>query len=121
MNGIEILNQYEMATTSFIWSWNSFWITFSLVCLIGIGIGAFIGMSREDLFVGIVAGGIVSIFFGIFAGVMMGFVPSTKTTTMYQLTISEETSIIEFYDKYEIVKQEGKIFTVTEKEKIEEK
>lgn len=121
MNGIEILNQYEMATTSFVWSWNSFWIAFSLVCLIGIGIGAFIGASQDDLFTGIVAGGIVSIFFGMFAGVMMGTVPSNKTTTMYQITISEEASMIEFYNKYEIVKQEGKIFTVTEKEKIEGK
>ena len=119
MNGIEILNQYETTSSIFVWDWNSFWLAFSLVFLIGTGIATLIGMTYKDLFTGIIAGAIVSTFFGLFVGTIMGTNPSDKTTTMYQITISEETPMLDFYNKYEIVKQEGKIFTVTEKEKNE--
>ena len=36
--------------------------------------------------------------------------------TQYKVTISDEVSLNKFYDKYEIIEQEGKIFTVREHE-----
>jgi hypothetical protein len=38
-------------------------------------------------------------------------------TTVYKVTIDESVSMVEFYERYEILDQEGLIFTITEKEK----
>ena len=35
--------------------------------------------------------------------------------TKYQVTISEEVSMVEFYEHYEVIEQDGKIFIVREK------
>ena len=59
------------------------------------------------------------IFLVIFLGGMMclnGVLSSYKTGKYeYKVTISDEVSLNEFYDKYEIVDQEGKIYTIKEK------
>ena len=36
--------------------------------------------------------------------------------TEYKVTISDEVSMTEFYEKYEVVEQSGKIFTVKERD-----
>ena len=48
----------------------------------------------------------------------MGTVTRTpeKYETQYKVTISDEVSFNEFMDKYEILDQEGKIYTVKERE-----
>jgi len=37
--------------------------------------------------------------------------------TYYQVTISEDVKFVEFNDRYKIIKQDGKIFTVEERKK----
>ena len=38
-------------------------------------------------------------------------------TTVYKVTIDDTVSMVEFYERYEVLDQEGLIFTITEKEK----
>jgi ABC-type xylose transport system permease subunit len=115
MSGVEILNQtivYEQ-TTSFIPV---------IICgSVGIIVGFLIGYFEAYEFVD----GFLGAFAGIFIGVLIGLILSvgtTKTTDKidyikYQVTISDEVNFNEFCDKYEILKQEGKIYTVKEVEK----
>lgn len=64
---------------------------------------------------------IVMIFTAILGG--LGFLIASaayentqKIYTYHQVTISDEVTFDEVYEKYEIIKQEGKIFTIREKE-----
>lgn len=41
---------------------------------------------------------------------------SHKEYTYHQVTISDEVTFNEVYEKYEVIKQEGEIFTIREKE-----
>ena len=41
--------------------------------------------------------------------------PATEYATEYKVTIDDSVSMNEFMDKYEIINQEGKIYTVREK------
>lgn len=41
---------------------------------------------------------------------------SKLISTTYQVTIDEEVNFVEFYKKYEIIDQEGQIYTIKEKE-----
>ena len=40
----------------------------------------------------------------------------TKPYPQYQVTITEKTNMKEFYDKYDILKQDGMIFTIRDKD-----
>ena len=40
----------------------------------------------------------------------------TPPKTQYQVLIDESVSMTEFFEKYEIIKQDGKIYTIKEKE-----
>lgn len=42
---------------------------------------------------------------------------NTQPATVYKVTIDESVSMVEFYERYEILNQEGLIFTIAEKEK----
>lgn len=58
------------------------------------------------------------VFVMFFCGVVFldAAVSSYKTGKYeYKVTISDEVSLNEFYDKYEIVDQEGKIYTIKER------
>ena len=56
----------------------------------------------------------------------MNFIALDKKTNVptgkyeYQVTINNSVSMTEFYDKYEIVEVEGKIYTIREKEQENE-
>lgn len=59
---------------------------------------------------------------GLLVGVILGLVSFAATATpteyenQYKVIISDEVSMNEFYENYEVIDQEGKIFTVREKE-----
>lgn len=60
-------------------------------------------------------------FIGLFISVIVAmgcgltFEKSAEYTTQYKVIISEEVSFIDFYEKYEIVDQDGEIYTIREK------
>lgn len=53
----------------------------------------------------------------ILAITCVGLVPKKKYETRYQVTADDSVSINEFQNKYEIIKVEGKIYTVKERVK----
>lgn len=119
MNGIEILNQYEVVA-SYTWSWSTFWCWFFpilvVIFLFGVGVGCIDG----DPIGGGVAGGILGLVMSVAISSIFALGSPETYTPVYQVIISEEVSLTEFYDKYDIIKQEGQIFTVKEKIKSEE-
>lgn len=107
MNGVEILSTTAL-TTWYGWTFGvSLFITVA-ACLIvlfstkeiGLGIGA-----------GIIAFLLCALFFG---GLGIGEYETGEYE--YKVTIDDSVSMNEFLDKYEILDQEGKIYTVRERE-----
>lgn len=116
MDGIEILNQTEIMKS--VWSWDVFWTTFFLFLGLSLIISFIIGLDRFEVLNSLIMGAIIGIISG---GVMGGTFASIiyqvpSGTYEYQVTISEDVNFVEFNEKYEIIKQDGKIYTVVEKD-----
>ena len=112
MNGVELLNQIEIMKT--VWSAEIFLITFSVCLLLGLVLGIAIGLVEHDILVNITIGLICGLVVGGLIGLLLG-VGTKKIPTgtyEYQVTISDEVNLNEFFEKYEIISQEGKIYTV---------
>lgn len=116
MTGVEILAMEEVVANS-IFNWSAFWIAFGILFCMFIGIGFSISAATYD-YSNIVAGVIVGTVCGlIFGGISGGSnaIP-TEYAMQYKVIISDEVLMNEFLEKYEIVDQEGKIYTVRERE-----
>lgn len=111
MTGVEILAINEVVIeTCFNWS------LFGIVGGVIFGIMLLIGISTRDLeifFVFILCG----IFMGGFFGFLVGAAHETPVEyqTQYKVVISDEVLMSEFTEKYEVVNQEGKIYTIIER------
>jgi hypothetical protein len=115
MTGVEILTSEQVvAATTF--NWTAFWIACSLcfVCFLTLSIDLFINRWLDwldSLFIssiGFLFGGVIGLGFGILAG------SPTAYETQYKVTISDSVSMTDFYEHYEVIEQDGKIFTVRE-------
>lgn len=116
MQGVEILTSTQVVTE---WGTNrvGFWITFIVVFGIFaiIGFNAAIEEQNGWNLIGFIFVGIIS---GMAGGVLVGCILlSTPIVyeTQHKVTTSEEVSLIEFYEHYEVIDQDGKIFTVRER------
>ena len=110
MNGVEILNTtYEYARLI-----DPKWL---VLCLILLLITVFVGAITVDFDVAqaICAGSLVILIIGV---VVCFFGMLTETDTVvgvkYDVVISDEVPMNEFLNKYEIIEQNGKIYTVEE-------
>lgn len=114
MTGVEILATQEVAT-SFGFSWEKFWMALMIVTIIGCFIGLLVSLANRD-FECLAVGCILGAIFGVLLGTGLGVngLP-TEYETQYKVTISDDVQMNEFLDKYEIVDQEGKIYTVRER------
>lgn len=95
-------------------------ITFIMCTFIGFIIGAIMSfISVDEGFV--IGGSIIGFIFGIILGALIGEISSVPEVyeTHYKVLISDEVSMNEFLEEYEIIDQEGKIYTVKEKESAE--
>ena len=117
MTGVDILATEEVAC-EFAFNWAAFWITAGIVFGIYLIIGI-VFMFREKSFD---KGMLLFIFAGLVFGPLMGMVAGfgiqtpTEYETQYKVTVSDEVSMTEFHEKYEIIETEGKIYTVREKD-----
>lgn len=112
MNGVEILKTiYEYESLI-----NPIWGV--ALCMIGIAI-ALAGMCTVNYDV------VQRVLLTLAAVVIVGMVvciigakikTDTVISTQYKVTIDDSVSMNEFLDKYEILDQEGKIYTVKERE-----
>ena len=119
MPGVEILHSSEVLASG---EFNTFAFATALVMCVIIGfiggmIQSIIDAEPEWLFGGVFIG----IVTGLLFGVLMGSILSTpeKSETYYKVLVSDEVSMNEFLEHYEIVDQEGKIYTVKDKEGVE--
>jgi len=115
LKGIEVLSQAEVVAEA-IFNWKAFWIAFAVVGVIGIIISIIalhdVGWDAVAIFAAVivvVAGGLT--------GAMMGAVFEIPKTyeTQYKVIISDEVQMNEFFEEYEIVDQDGKIYIIREK------
>lgn len=115
MQGVEILTS-EQVVTEWAENWTGFWIAFSVV----VGIFLIVGIREFIVYrdwVELLFGGILGVILALMIGMLplgLGDTP-TAHETQYKVTISEEVSMTEFYEHYEVIEQDGKIFTVREK------
>jgi MFS family permease len=118
MTGVEILAMEEVVVgTAF--NWLAFWIAVGLSA----GVGLLVGFLAASHSYGVdwnwfVPFWILFLILGIVFGVLAGSLAATpaKTETHYKALISDEVSMNEFLEQYEIVDQEGKIYTIKERE-----
>ena len=119
MNGVEILATEQVAV-AFGFDWGSF-IGCGILCGIVLALGLW-GISFTyysfDLS-GTITVIIVGLLLGMGIGAIVGFSNKGAPTayeTQYKVLISDEVPMNEFLERYEIIDQEGKIFTVREVE-----
>jgi hypothetical protein len=116
MNGVEILSSEIIYETTV--SWLPFFITIGVCAVIGFIAGG------QDRFGFDWTGGMCGILTGMLAGVLVGLAITGMTIrptneiayTKYKITIDDSVSMNGFLDTYEILDQEGKIYTVKERE-----
>lgn len=122
MNGMEILNSYQIAT-DYVFNWYACWIAVGITMGFAILIGALSCIDScwewyENILCAIVIGGLITAFAGGIFGVMLE-VP-TEYETHYEVTISDEVKMNQFSEKYEIVNQDGKIYTIRERNLVDD-
>ena len=117
LKGVTILNSYDVTSPEWCGTLLPA-IAFSFVAISGIALIVYIfrnSKQRKDAFV---PSFIVSIFtlLGIFVSIH-GFthLPENKYQTRYEVTISNDVNFNEFTSKYQVVKQDGLIYTIVEK------
>ena len=116
MTGVEILSSAQVAS-EFAFNWGNFWLCLGVM----LGIGMIAGMIswcfvREwgAILVSLILCGILGLWLGL--GTAEQNRTPTAYETHYKVTIDDSVSMNEFLDKYEILDQEGKIYTVKERE-----
>ena len=107
MNGIEVLNQ------SFICKEFPWWLLILVLIFLIVGVFCMFGDNFKTKLVGILSSTICLIC--LVCGIIIANQPSD--IKQYQVTIDDEVSMIEFYEKYEVINVEGKIWTIREKER----
>jgi hypothetical protein len=119
MNGVEILSVTEHAIMEQGWSWLMFSSLFIGVFGLCLLIGMVIGLTEGDFDTGVIVGMIVGLAAALVLSPLLTLAFGQKevgTETHYKVTIDDSVSMNEFLDKYEILDQEGKIYTIKERE-----
>ena len=121
MAGIDILAT-EKVVSEYGYNANCFWIGFFAMVGLGIFISLLI-LFNENYDITEKAASIIMtlIFLTAFAyptGLMTKELSGKPIAykTRYKVTISDEVKMNEFYEKYKVIDQEGKIYTVEERE-----
>ena len=116
---IGILNITEHAIMEHAWSWKMCFGLFVGLACFGVLIGFLQGLSDCNVEGGVIAGLIVGLIFALIISPIFTAIFAKKevgTEYHYKVTIDDSVSMNEFLDKYEIIDQEGKIYTVKERE-----
>ena len=117
MTGVEVLNQNTIYETD-VYSW------IIIVCVvIGFVLSLILtiidwcnyGFDGRDIGLSLVLIACCTLF-GLFLTILTEHDTNVIDYIEYKVTVSEEVNFIEFTDKYEILDQEGKIYTVRERE-----
>ena len=117
MTGVEILAMEEVAV-AFAFNWPAFWMIMSLLVFAGgvLGLVLYEQYAYDwQIIPTLVLAGVIG---GLLIGLSTGFASSEPTAyeTQYKITVSDEVPMNEFLGHYEIIDQEGKIYTVRERD-----
>jgi hypothetical protein len=109
MTGVEILAAQEIVTACE-FNWKAYFITIAILSIVMTVIAFF---NLNDGF----AGAVVGLITGVIFGAILGLIPATHTTpseyeTQYKVIVSDEVLMNDFLERYKIISQEGKIYTV---------
>lgn len=117
MTGVEILSSKEVAS-NFSFNWTAFWIVAAILFVICLIIYLCTVWEVEVIPWTIAMIGIwifISVLFGgLFGGVICP--TATEYTTEYKVCFEADIDMNDFTEKYEIIDQEGKIFTIRERD-----
>lgn len=114
MTGVEVLATEEVVTG---WSFN--WLGFVLTFVAAIFVTALVFINKCETIKEFLQSVVV---FGGIAGLLCGFligeaaVIPVKYETHHKVVFSDEISLNEFLERYEIIDQEGRIYTIRELE-----
>ena len=92
------------------WSWGGFIAAIFAIFLIVVSIICMIDGTGGEIFV------IAAIFVGMLGLFIFAHAKPAKTINTYSVIIDDSVSMTEFYDRYDVLKVQGKIFTITERE-----
>lgn len=118
MNGVEILASSEVVIDS-AFNWQTFWIFFGGIFALSICLSIFLNLFDDfGLNNAMKIGVTVGLLFGIIVGIAAGSGDGTPLAyeTRHKVIISDEVQMNDFLKKYEILDQEGKIYTVRERQ-----
>lgn len=118
MSGVEILSQEPIYETAFLWWLILIFAGVGLIIGIIIAITHYIDYKLLDLsdFAIIFLCTVLGAWTGMIGMFMTEYETDTIDHIEYKVTINDSVSMNEFLDKYEILDQEGKIYTVKERE-----
>lgn len=122
MQGVEILTQAQVATSS-AFNWTAFWTIASVLSVAGLFLSVLMTFGNDLEWMAVPVVWLFATLFGCFIGFIVGkYDCSTQAAyeTQYKVTISDEVPMTEFLERYEIIEQDGKIFTVIEKTNVKE-
>lgn len=116
MTGVEILTSSQVAS-DWAFNWTAFWIVGIAIFAAATCIGIWQWLSGDCEFAIVPVLFCIGLAFGGMLGALSGswFSQPTEYTTEYKVIISDEVSLNEFNEKYEIIGQDGKIYTVRER------
>ena len=117
LKGITILNSYDIITPE----WHDMIfpaIVFSFVAVSGIALIIYLLLDSKRIKDALTPSVIIVLFtlLSIFVSIH-GFthLPENKYQTRYEVTVSDDVNFNEFNSKYEVVEQNGLIYTIIEK------
>ena len=107
LNGIEVLNE------GYVYKEFPLWILILFVVFLVVGVVfCMLGVNVKTKLIGILSLTICLIC--LVCGIIIANQPSD--IKQYQVTISDDVSMVEFNERYDVIKVEGKIWTIAEKE-----
>lgn len=110
MEGIEILSVgEEIIRSGFNWTAAAF--VFAICCILGAL--TFIAERGVSPTSAVIITLMISVFFASLFGMM--FMPKVDSIPTYKVTIEDSVNFNEFNEKYEIIEQDGKIYTIKER------
>ena len=117
LKGITVLNTYDIITPE--WNDKIFpAVVFSIVAVSGIALIIYLLLDSKRIKDALTPSVIVILFtlLSIFVSIH-GFthLPENKYQTRYEVIVNDEVNFNEFTSKYQVVKQEGLIYTIIEK------
>ena len=117
LKGITVLNTYDIITPE--WNDKIFSaVVFSIIAVSGIALIIYLLLDSKRIKDALTPSVIIVLFtlLSIFVSIH-GFthLPENKYQTRYEVTVSNDVNFNEFTSKYQVVKQEGLIYTIIEK------